>query len=398
MPIVVQCGCGAVLRAPDKLAGQKAACPTCMAIMQLPSQPTAASRMPRRAGSGRFMYLLLLLALIPMGWVLFYVNVPAAQAEEELHKRINQAVESDPHAKEQARNIAVEQRTPDNMLVLLPGRRLQGAWLPRDTRMHWAVAGAAAAVFFLVILIGFPRQDASVRRLAVVGLFTATIGIALLLGLQILAVWSLTHPTILWGGNIFAVVVYLLRFIGLAYYAAMDPASTGSVSLLGFTMGVGMCEELCKALPLLVHYHRRSEFHLSWNAACAVGLISGAAFGVAEGIMYAHTYYNGVEARDAYVVRFISCVALHAMWTGAAAISIQRRQDVLQKADTIAGVVSSAIGLVFIPMVLHGAFNTLLKKDFNIAAVGVALVSVVWLAYQIEMARRDQGDTLVFAR
>ena len=83
MPIVVQCGCGAVLRAPDTLAGQTASCPTCMATHKLPRKPTAAANMPRRAGTGRIIYFLLLIALVPLGYELVRANVQTAQAEAD---------------------------------------------------------------------------------------------------------------------------------------------------------------------------------------------------------------------------------------------------------------------------------------------------------------------------
>src|SRR5438067_1882746 len=38
MPIVVTCGCGAILRARDALAGHKAKCPSCGAVMRIPAK------------------------------------------------------------------------------------------------------------------------------------------------------------------------------------------------------------------------------------------------------------------------------------------------------------------------------------------------------------------------
>ena len=40
------------------------------------------------------------------------------------------------------------------------------------------------------------------------------------------------------------------------------------------------------------------------------------------------------------------------------------------------------------PMVLHGAYDTLLKKEMNSWALLVAGVSFLWLVFQIETARR----------
>ena len=49
----------------------------------------------------------------------------------------------------------------------------------------------------------------------------------------------------------------------------------------------------------------------------------------AEGIMYSSRYYNGFASPGIYFVRFISCVALHALWTGSVGISVHRRQEML---------------------------------------------------------------------
>jgi len=44
-------------------------------------------------------------------------------------------------------------------------------------------------------------------------------------------------------------------------------------------------------------------------------------------------------------------------------------------------------------MLLHGFYDTMLKKEMNAAALGVALISFGWLAFQIEQARRTDVKT-----
>ena len=44
--------------------------------------------------------------------------------------------------------------------------------------------------------------------------------------------------------------------------------------------------------------------------------------GLAEGIIYSSDFYYGIATADAYVVRFISCVALHAFGGAATALMI----------------------------------------------------------------------------
>ena len=85
---------------------------------------------------------------------------------------------------------------------------------------------------------------------------------------------------------------YVVKFIGFSYRCAEDPSNGFLLSFIGFTMGVGLCEELVKAVPLLWHF--KTYGTMSWRAACLWGFASGVGFGVAEGIMYSSRYYNGI--------------------------------------------------------------------------------------------------------
>src|SRR5437867_2932273 len=81
-------------------------------------------------------------------------------------------------------------------------------------------------------------------------------------------------------------------------------------------------------------------------------------------------------------------IALPAAWSGAAGIFIYKHQNLLQGAESIWGVMGDSVVLVSVPMVLHGLYDTLLKKDYHVLALLTALASFVWLAWQIESARR----------
>ena len=61
-----------------------------------------------------------------------------------------------------------------------------------------------------------------------------------------------------------------------------------------------------------------------------VGLASGVGFGVSEGITYCGDHYNGIHGIGIYVIRFLSCVSLHALWAGSVAILIYRNRDYLE--------------------------------------------------------------------
>jgi RsiW-degrading membrane proteinase PrsW (M82 family) len=220
-------------------------------------------------------------------------------------------------------------------------------------------------------------------------LFTGTVGIALLLGFQIIAEATQGH-VIIARNPIIMLLFWIAWLIGFSYRAALDPQSNFFMSLLGFTLGVGLCEEVCKALPLVWHYRRTAT--LDWRGAFVWGLASGVGFGVAEGIMYAGDFYNGVADGMTYVVRFVSCVALHAIWTASAGLFIWRHQGLLQGEFRWYDYIPRVFLMVLIPMVLHGLYDTFLKKEYDALALVIALASFGWLAWQIETARRQESD------
>ena len=153
----------------------------------------------------------------------------------------------------------------------------------------------------------FPAEKKTPIHLLLVGLGTGTLGILLLLGFQFMA--GATQGVWLRGRSVIVLLFYIAKFIGWSYASASDPDSNFLLSFIGFTCGVGLCEELCKALPLLMYFRR--DVQMGWRGACLWGLASGAGFGVSEGIMYSANHYNGVSPAAIYVVRFVSCVALH---------------------------------------------------------------------------------------
>jgi RsiW-degrading membrane proteinase PrsW (M82 family) len=191
------------------------------------------------------------------------------------------------------------------------------------------------------------------------------------------------------GFSIVTILFYIVKFIGYSYAAALDPRSGFLLSCMGFTFGVGFCEEICKMLPLVQHFRYRAT--LDWRGACVWGLASGVGFGVSEGIHYASKYYNGVQSSDIYAVRFISCVALHAIWSCAAAVTLFEHQDWLQTHCSTVEFVWRLAQIVAVPMILHGLYDTLLKKDMRAGAFLAAVASFGWMVYQLERYHRKES-------
>jgi RsiW-degrading membrane proteinase PrsW (M82 family) len=339
-------------------------------------------QVPRRSLRG-YLYLILLPALFPLAWSVL------SPEGETVAERFERTVAAHPEVEPQIeRLMASEGASLSDLFNVLPGHRIEGAHLSKDTWTHWLYALLAAGAFFGLTLAAFPRgpaDETKPQHLLYVGLFTGTVGIIFLLAVQFAA--DASQGIWVTGRGIVVVLFYIVKFIGFSYRAALGDTNF-FLSFLGFTCGVGLCEELVKAAPLLWHYRRKAT--LDWRGACRWGFISGVGFGVSEGISYSSNYYNGIHGPGIYIVRFVSCVTLHAVWSASAGISICRRQQKIQDSENVFELIAHALLIVIVPMVLHGLYDTLLKKDMEAWALVTAAVSFGWLAWQIEMMRRKE--------
>jgi RsiW-degrading membrane proteinase PrsW (M82 family)/phage FluMu protein Com len=444
MSISIACpGCEKVLNAPDSMAGRKARCPNCKEVVAIPgtaassptkpraatepkqpskqasqansSQPsqteiektkrasrpdptkTAAksdarrqrpvggeSLSERRSGLQRFAYLLFGVTLLPL--VFSLLGGPG-----DVQQRFERTLDESPQATEriELRIDSGEDLTWHDILAELPGGRVEGAHLSMNSWVHWLYALLSAAMFFGLIVALFPLVETKASHMLVVGLITATCGIFSLLMFQWIAAW--TDGWFVTGGNIIILIpFYIIKFIGFSYSAAMDPSNNFWLSFLGFTCGVGFCEEFVKVIPVAGHF--RGDGEMRWRGACLWGLASGVGFGVAEGIIYSSGTYNGLFGGGIYVVRFVSCVGLHAVWSGAAAISMYRRREMIQHDQDWSDFLTSMIVVLWALILLHGLYDTLLKRELNAWALLVALLSFGWLAFVIEKSRREEAS------
>ena len=376
---------------PDPVAQQpafaRAPAPLRRAPIVAPKSPVATndsdeSSLPTSSSSrGReLVYLVLLVTFIPL-----LISTFKQHDTHDFQSRIDKTLDAHP----EARAKLADEFTREELCDALPSHKLDDALLARDSWAHWLFALLSAGAFFGAVMLLFKFGTVHPGRLAAIGAFTATAGIFLLLAVQ----WLAIHTAGTWirGRGILVLLFYIVKFIGFSYRCALDPDTNFILSFLGFTFGVGMCEELCKSIPILVHYHGPGE-KMPWRAACMWGLVSGVGFGVSEGITYSSDFYNGMSGGDIYLVRFISCVALHAIWSGAAAIFIYKHNNLLTEGEGILSILLGAAALVSIPMVLHGLYDTLLKKDHEFWALATAVVSFAWFAFQVETARRTYDE------
>jgi RsiW-degrading membrane proteinase PrsW (M82 family) len=409
MPILVTCdNCGRTLRARDEQAGKRCKCPGCGIILQvpvpaatearpvsaaapIPAQPVeldyAGTAVPRsadpvvlggarpipviarptvdiakldRSWRGRVWWLLIL-AMIPLALVTFRTRITLQQRIERTMARSNATTKPEFGTEEEGYPYL------DQALQELPGHKLEGALLARHSMFPLVFALLASGMFVLAITWAIPASTNRPRAVIASGLFTGTMGVLLLIGLQ---------------------STRLICCIPLFYLAALHPNAPFGASLIGFVFGVGVCEEVIKCLPILWMLWRGTL--LNWRDAVIIGMASGAGFGITEGLLYSFRYYNGIEPADAYMVRFMSDVALHTLLSGACAILIQRKQEhLLEDLDPLNWIMT-LMAIILVPIFLHGLFDTLAKKHMEAGALAVAVGSFIWLAVLIRAARRRE--------
>lgn len=327
------------------------------------------------------LFWVLLVAIAPLAISMVWQERPVAERWEETRQRLSDNAAQEQHVID-APPAAMSE---SDFFASLPERRIAGAHLTRDSWMHWGYATLSATLFLALLAQSFPNTAAGPRHLICAGILTGTVGIILLLAFQWIAVMSLRVGYIR-GRGIAVLLFYIVKFIGFSYRSALNPENGFLLSFMGFTYGVGLCEEMCKALPIALFL--RAKPHAGWRAACLVGLASGVGFGVSEGIMYSSDSYNGIAVGMTYLVRFASCVALHAMWAGAVALVMNRNQDYLEGFgwDEVWKII---LQYLLIAMVLHGLYDTLLKREYEFWALAVAAASFAWLA---RLVRRERAD------
>jgi len=160
--------------------------------------------------------------------------------------------------------------------------------------------------------------------------------------------------------------------------------------MLGYTFGVALPEELCKALPVFVLLKKSDP--LPPQVMVFYGLMAGLGFGIYEGVDYQMgRNFRYAEGGGEYyllnVLRLTTLPFLHAMWTGIAGYFIgfaglyPRRQG---------GLMLIGIGL---PVILHGLYNTFTG---TIVGLGFGLLTV--LALNLYLARSVEFEEALIER
>lgn len=337
----------------------------------------------------RHLHWLLLLALTPLV-ISLLTKPPQLDLEERLKATLNQLTEDERDDVEDQLDQRSVRHNINKLFRALPQRKLVGAWLPRDSSMHWLLAGATGFFFLQFFVILSIRTTAKPWHLVLVALFTATLGVFMLEAVQVIGMLSqspfMNGPALL--------VLWPFKLIGFAYACALDETSSFLRSLMGFTFGVAFCEELIKVLPVFLYLKLVKK--PNWHGAFLWGLSSGAGFGIAEAMMYSTEFYHGILPGAVYFLRFISCVALHAIWSGSVAITLYLLRGRWKSAERWTDRLLIILLACIIPIILHGSYDTFIKVEIHWAALFIALLSFAFLAYLDHVLQKP--EILAFLR
>jgi RsiW-degrading membrane proteinase PrsW (M82 family) len=327
----------------------------------------------------RHLHWVLALAMVPL-----FISLLAPTKQGDIEERFEQTLrELKPEQAVQVLSKINKETTDTELVQFLPEQKIKGAWLPVGSGMPWLLA-LGSALLFLTFCV-FLGSDGATKgwQVLLVGLFTATAGVLLLLAVQAIA--ANTRGVFVGGRGIGVAFFWIFKLIGISYDCATDPSLGFIPSFFGYTFGVGLCEELAKLIPLVWYFKAtqdddQKDKHV-WRGLLIWGLASGAGFGICEGLMYSHRHYNGFMGAEIYAVRFLSCVALHAIWSGSVGMMMHLRQEKISASEGWPGWIGQIVLTISVPMVMHGLYDVALKEDMVWLALVVAAASFGWLAW-----------------
>ena len=194
-----------------------------------------------------------------------------------------------------------------------------------------------------------------------IALFTMVIGVGVLLAVQQMPLISSFYGLV--GKN-----------------AKFDPPLLEK--LTGFILGVGLCEESVKILPILI-FARGKNYSI--KDYMFLGMLSGFGFAIAEGVLYteryssmSHAALSQAESNIQFIsiyssfisiqlVRYITLPVLHATWCGIASW-FAATGEIRSKKNII------IVGILFVA-VLHGLYDAMSEYPlFRILPVAVSFM------------------------
>ena len=246
-------------------------------------------------------------------------------------------------------------------------------------------------------------RDHTVRLLMFFGLFPLLVDlldnqaslarVAWLLGIYYASIWGVVlynlirPPQFSWADTLKCVL--FTAFLGIplllllqqvppfsALYAAIRQGLMAR--LVGFVLGVGVLEEVCKALPIYLFLLRPNRLRDPLTSAF-YGAMSGLGFAIAEGATYSLVYGLGLSrgflGLGSYVIantiRFVSLPLFHAILAGIVGyfIGLAAINPARQGAIIFIGVAIAAV--------LHGLYNSFAGGIFGLLVISFSILLFV---------------------
>lgn len=168
------------------------------------------------------------------------------------------------------------------------------------------------------------------------------------------------------------VFINLQNFPGFSFFYSLINSDYLLIRMIGFIFGVGILEEIIKALPLFFIVQKAKE-PLIPQTLVYYGLISGIGFGVYEGVLYQTTVNVELGYNESFfmnVARLTCLPFLHAIWSGIAGYFISFA-DLYPKYRK-----SLYLLAILVPALLHGLYDTF---GWSIVGLFITVIGVVLL-------------------
>ncbi len=219
-------------------------------------------------------------------------------------------------------------------------------------------------------------------------LFTAFIGLVLLLKFQDLAAWAVGRdidPRT--GGRPGFLLIMVVKWIGNAYASVGQPDSLIAY-WLGMIFGVGLCEEFTKLLPLfaVVAWEMKTRKSLSFRSFLLIGFFSGLGFGIGEAFAQ-YVPWKGDMLTDSNIIRWYACVPSHAIYTVIDAAILWYLKPEIVKAKGWGMRLTICAMATLVVAVVHGTYNTL-HILHPLAGPVMDALSIVLLVVVVRVVRR----------